>query len=162
MHCIISGLSKCKYVRLNQKDKTPINPDPNREYIKIEREYLDVFLEVPEVVEVSNMSRDGLKLRITCKDDNDVLIYNPWDESGRLVPEDSLHNKNEYLHCLGVGNGFLRSEITLQPKETWQSSQTIEIIDEKEEARIQQLQTLLSNPWDMLMGPCSNVDTDLY
>ncbi|ERL87013.1 glucose-6-phosphate 1-epimerase isoform X1 [Dendroctonus ponderosae] len=159
--CEIYGLSGCKYVRLNENMTTTLDPEPDMEKLVIRRPYLDLFLETPSEIELRNIDAHGLKLRLKTTDatSTDVLICNPW-EGNSLNSEDQNISADEYLHCLGVGNGHLSTDIRLEPMQMWQAHHIIEVVDDEYEKRIDELGRLLDNPLLLFKDTCKL--TDVY
>ncbi|XP_050307092.1 uncharacterized protein LOC126743883 [Anthonomus grandis grandis] len=158
--CQIVGLGQSKYVDVDAKHPphcTPMEPNPENDVVKISKPTSRMFLDTPPDVEIFNVDSKGLKLKITSAHPlTETLIYSPWVQERKC----SEFDRREYTHCLGVSNGRLSSDIRLEPKETWEAHFKVEVVNEAEEKRIQELANLLDNPLSLFNESCKT--TEVY
>ncbi|KAL1491334.1 hypothetical protein ABEB36_011943 [Hypothenemus hampei] len=163
--CEIHGLSGCNYAEWKSNgNKTPQDPDDadRPDKITIRGPILDLFYDVPPIIEVRNIANNELKLKIiSCESTScDVLIYNTWNKEPETDDEYAVQfYPDEYLYALGIGTGHLCSTIRLEPQNTWRIAYIIQVVDEEQEARIQQLAQLLDNPLQLFKDVCTKTET---
>lgn len=138
---------------------------------------LQLFVDAPSSIEVDNIDKRRLKLKIASIDLplTDRLIHNSG-ENKRFTVDPDVYGEN-YLNYLGVsfitlhinnvskksikvGTGHLRSEIRLEPKEDWKVEHIIQVVDEEYNKKIEQLEQLLNNPLELFRESCRR--TEMY
>lgn len=122
IHLQVTGLTGCTFI-----DRTREPPNSYQEYrdgVTV-REMTDrIYVHTPPEHIITNCV-SGRKMRVQKFNLPDTLLWNPWAEGARDIPD---FGDDEYPNMICVASGHVSSPVTLVPGAAYEASQVMQVM----------------------------------
>lgn len=117
-HASLSGLLATQYIDKTDNDVLKTDDSAN---VRISSETDRIYVDAPPTLHLHD-GESGRALHITSSGFSDTVVWNPWDEIARSLPDMA---DDEYLRMICVEAAMAHQPLTLPPRQSWRGSQRL-------------------------------------